>query len=362
MGAVENDLAIVLLSAAPGVAPATLSAAAPTIGLISTLVGHEGGTKRSMANTVSAVAASSFEFPGAGTACAGDAGGPSFVAISGAEAMIGIHSSKSTFCGAAGTDLRVDAYRAWMVTASGGDVPAASGSQPPPPPPPPPSGDAKEGESCTSKGCASGLLCIGVYNNQTKQLLGKYCMESCTTQGSDPACEAGESCTKAPQGLVCFNPSSPQTGFTSGGSSTPPVTPPPSGPPPTGCGSTEEAQVVQLLNQERAKNGLSQLACDTGGIQVARKHSQDMCDRKYFSHYSPDGKAPWDRLRDGGVQFAAAGENIAMGYPSPEAVHNGWMSSSGHRQNMLTSSWTRVGVGMIRCGGGTPYWTEVFMR
>jgi uncharacterized protein YkwD len=86
-----------------------------------------------------------------------------------------------------------------------------------------------------------------------------------------------------------------------------------------------------------------------------------MCNRGYFSHYSPDGKAPWDRLTAGGIQFFSAGENIAMGYPNPQAVHNGWMNSPGHRQNRLDGGWKRVGIGRVSCGG-TPYWTEVFMQ
>jgi uncharacterized protein YkwD len=355
----QNDLALVILGAPVGVTVSTISAAAPTVGLIVTLVGHENASKRMLSNTVASLNAISFAFAGAASSCSGDLGGPSFVKISGTESLIGVHTTRSSFCGASGIDSRVDYYNAWMNTASGGDVPSASGSTPPPVTPPP-AGTAKEGESCTAKACGAGLTCVGVYNGQTKALLGKYCMESCTTLGADPACDGGETCTKSPQGTVCFNGSSPSTGFTSNGSTPPPTNP--TVPPATGCGSAEETEVVNLLNQERANNGLSALSCDAKGITVARAHSQDMCDRGYFSHYTPEGKAPWDRLSEGGVQFSSAGENIAMGYSTPQAVHTGWMNSSGHRENMLTPNWTRVGVGMIRCKGTTPYWTEVFMR
>jgi uncharacterized protein YkwD len=119
--------------------------------------------------------------------------------------------------------------------------------------------------------------------------------------------------------------------------------------------------VFDLLNQERARNGAGPLRCDPVGVQAARAHSQDMCDRGYFSHTSPEGKAPWDRLRDAGAQFSAAGENIAMGQPTAEAVHDAWMRSSGHRRNMLNPSWDRTGIGYVDCRGRA-IWTEVFMR
>ena len=119
--------------------------------------------------------------------------------------------------------------------------------------------------------------------------------------------------------------------------------------------------MFDLLNKVRAQYGRGPLTCDAIGTQVARAHSQDMCDKGYFSHTSPGGSTPWSRLQAGGVQFSSAWENIAWGYASPQAVHNGWMNSSGHRQNMLGSSWTRVGIGYFNCNGKA-YWTEVFMR
>lgn len=116
-----------------------------------------------------------------------------------------------------------------------------------------------------------------------------------------------------------------------------------------------------LLNQERAANGAGALQCDAKAVLVARAHSQDMCDRHYFSHTTPEGKSPWDRLKEGGVSFSAAGENIAWGQTTPQQVHNAWMSSSGHKKNMLNPSWVRVGIGYVKCTG-KPYWTEVFMK
>jgi uncharacterized protein YkwD len=178
-------------------------------------------------------------------------------------------------------------------------------------------------------------------------------------------------------GRVCFNPNNPKGGYTSNGpGSNGPLpnndgyTPlPPSNNNNNGgnnggngaCGNGLESQVFTMLNQERANNGRGPVQCDMAAVQVARNHSQDMCNRNYFSHSSPEGSSPWGRLQQAGVPFASAGENIAMGYQSAQAVHSGWMTSPGHRDNMLGSSWTRVGIGYIDCHG-TPYWTEVFMR
>jgi uncharacterized protein YkwD len=117
-----------------------------------------------------------------------------------------------------------------------------------------------------------------------------------------------------------------------------------------------------LLNEERARQGLGSVSCDEPGLAVARAHSKDMCERGYFSHTTPDGLSPWDRLAAGGVTYSAAGENIAAGYATAQEVHDGWMNSPGHRSNML-GAFNRTGIGAHRCatGYGT-YWTEVLMR
>ena len=148
------------------------------------------------------------------------------------------------------------------------------------------------------------------------------------------------------------------------GAPTPPGggTPPPGGGGAGACGNAEESQVFKLLNQARAKYGKGAVKCDTAGLKAARAHSQDMCNKGYFSHTSPTGTSAGTRLKAAGASFSSWGENIAKGYSSPQAVHNGWMNSSGHRKNMLNSSFTRAAIGLIRCNGSTPYWTEVFMR
>jgi uncharacterized protein YkwD len=128
--------------------------------------------------------------------------------------------------------------------------------------------------------------------------------------------------------------------------------------------TVQESQVFTLLNTERKRRGLAPLRVDPRAVEVARAHSRDMCQRRFFSHDSPDGKRPWDRLRAGGVRFTAAAENIAVGYSSGYAAHQGWLASPGHRVNRLSQSYTRMGVGLHVCPGqvSMPYWTEVFVK
>jgi len=127
------------------------------------------------------------------------------------------------------------------------------------------------------------------------------------------------------------------------------------------CGTMMESEEFRLTNQARAESGRPALECDEGLIEVARDHSEDMARRGFFSHTNPDGEQPWDRMRRAGISFRTAGENIAYGYSSAAAVHNGWMNSSGHRANILSGNYTHIGVGLFD-DGGTLYWTQVFAR
>ena len=119
-----------------------------------------------------------------------------------------------------------------------------------------------------------------------------------------------------------------------------------------------EQQVVTLVNQQRAANGLAPLTLNIQLSNAARAKSQDMHDNKYFSHTSPTYGSPFDMLKKFGISYRTAGENIAMGYASPEAVVNGWMNSPGHRANILNASFTQIGVGYVADGN---YWTQEFI-
>lgn len=136
------------------------------------------------------------------------------------------------------------------------------------------------------------------------------------------------------------------------------VDPPP--PPPTECATPIEAAVIELANMARADVGAGPLSCDEDMARTARLHSQDMCDQGYFSHTGLDGRSPFDRMRDQGVSYRTAGENIARGQRTAEAVHTAWMNSDGHRRNILNPAFGRIGVGYVECPGSGPYWTQVF--
>ena len=133
-------------------------------------------------------------------------------------------------------------------------------------------------------------------------------------------------------------------------------------PTPSRCGGPAESRAFALLNAERRRHGLPQLACDPAALAVARQHSADMCQRRYFSHWSPEGAAAGERLQAAGARFNAAGENIAMGQLTAARVHRSWMHSPGHRRNILRPDYTRAAVGLVQCDGALPYWTQVFMR
>lgn len=119
-----------------------------------------------------------------------------------------------------------------------------------------------------------------------------------------------------------------------------------------------EKEVVRLVNEIRAENGLSALTYDWELSRVARYKSQDMKDNKYFSHTSPVYGSPFQMIKNFGISYRSAGENIAKGYTTPQAVVNGWMNSSGHRANILNSSYTHIGVGYVASGN---YWTQMFI-
>lgn len=112
---------------------------------------------------------------------------------------------------------------------------------------------------------------------------------------------------------------------------------------------TFERQMLELVNRERAAEGLSPLKIDPALTEVARRHSSDMFARGYFSHYTPEGKSPFDRMRESDLQFLIAGENLAFA-PSVAIAHAGLMNSPGHRANILRPQFGRVGIGIMDGG------------
>ncbi|MED3764544.1 CAP domain-containing protein [Ureibacillus sp. FSL K6-8385] len=120
-----------------------------------------------------------------------------------------------------------------------------------------------------------------------------------------------------------------------------------------------ERQVVELTNAERAKAGLKPLEMYSPLMAAAKVKSQDMANLGYFSHTSPTYGSPFDQMRAAGIQFRAAGENIAQGQRTPEQVVNAWMNSPGHRANILNPNYTHIGVGFAENGY---YWTQQFIQ
>ncbi|MFZ0444614.1 MAG: CAP domain-containing protein [Bacillus sp. (in: firmicutes)] len=126
----------------------------------------------------------------------------------------------------------------------------------------------------------------------------------------------------------------------------------------TGNISEYARQVVNLTNEQRRKNGLADLQMDTQLSQVAQTKSQDMQKNGYFSHTSPTYGSPFDMMRDFGVSYRTAGENIAQGQRTPQEVVNAWMNSAGHRKNILNGNFTHIGVGYEASGN---HWTQMFI-
>ncbi|MCA0988341.1 CAP domain-containing protein [Guptibacillus algicola] len=127
---------------------------------------------------------------------------------------------------------------------------------------------------------------------------------------------------------------------------------------PSGEISKEVQQVIDLTNKERRKQGLPDLKAYTKLSDVAQEKSRDMQEKNYFSHTSPTYGSPFDMMRDFGVDFNTAGENIAQGQQTPQSVVDAWMKSEGHRKNIMNKSFTHIGVGLVQDGH---YWTQMFI-
>ncbi|MFC4322468.1 CAP domain-containing protein [Litchfieldia salsa] len=121
--------------------------------------------------------------------------------------------------------------------------------------------------------------------------------------------------------------------------------------------SSFEEQVVQLVNQERAKAGLKPLTHRADLKNVAHKKAQDMINSNYFSHTSPNYGSPFQMLKTFGISYQSAGENIAKGQKTPKEVMNAWMNSPGHRANILKPEYDSIGVGFYHSA-----WVQMFIK
>jgi uncharacterized protein YkwD len=140
-------------------------------------------------------------------------------------------------------------------------------------------------------------------------------------------------------------------------SKAPVSTPAPAPAPVAPAADSAEAQVLALVNDQRAAAGCGAVTADDKLAAVARAHSEDMRDRGFFSHVNPDGLDPFQRAERAGI--TARAENIARGQQDAAAVMDAWMNSAGHRANILNCDLTRLGVGIAE-GSGGPWWTQLF--
>ena len=124
--------------------------------------------------------------------------------------------------------------------------------------------------------------------------------------------------------------------------------------------SSMTSQVVNLVNSERAAQGLTALQKDSRLAALAQQKAEDMAKNQYFSHTSPTYGSAFDMLKAAGYSYKTAGENIAMGQKSAASVMDGWMHSSGHRANILHTSYEKIGVGYAVSADGMPYWVQIF--
>lgn len=124
-----------------------------------------------------------------------------------------------------------------------------------------------------------------------------------------------------------------------------------------------ELETFFSVNKYRSSYGKKELALNPTLSNVAREKSRDMLVKNYFDHTSPTYGSPFDMMKQFGISYTSAGENIAAGYTTTSAVMTGWMNSPGHKANILSDNFTQIGVGYIKGATGyKTYWTQMFIR
>ena len=221
-------------------------------------------------------------------------------------------------------------------------------------------GVCSDGSTCTNGVCSDGSTCTNSGSSCPTNVAGSNCNNLydivCNMlKGCGLSVFAGSTCTNGGS----TNSNSNTNSGTNAGTQTPVATPVPDQDSSTDADNlTYEEQVLVLVNEQRAANGLSALTLSASISNIARAKSQDMHDKNYFSHTSPTYGSAFDMLKAANISYRTAGENIAMGYATPEAVVTAWMNSSGHRANILNSGYTQLGVGYVADGS---YWTQIFV-
>ena len=124
--------------------------------------------------------------------------------------------------------------------------------------------------------------------------------------------------------------------------------------------SAETIKILELVNSQRTNRGIPKLKIDEKLNRLAQMKAEDMAANKYFSHNSPTYGSAFDMMQEYNYSYRTAGENIAKGQKTPQSVMRAWMGSSGHRANILKSSYSKLGVGYALSKSGTPYWVQIF--
>ncbi|MFD4586935.1 CAP domain-containing protein [Streptomyces sp. NPDC058423] len=168
--------------------------------------------------------------------------------------------------------------------------------------------------------------------------------------GAEPGAAQPGGADPAPQAPAPAKPAAPK-----------PAAPKPSASPSTPASSAPAsgavARVVQLVNSERSKAGCSPVTVNAKLTKAAQDHSTDMASHRNMSHTGSDGSNPGTRITRAGYVWSTYGENVAYGYETPEKVMAGWMSSPGHKKNILNCEFKEIGVGLAQPGN---YWTQDF--
>jgi uncharacterized protein YkwD len=121
-----------------------------------------------------------------------------------------------------------------------------------------------------------------------------------------------------------------------------------------------DQEILNLVNQERAKVGADPLKINEQLDVAADLHTLDQASMNNMSHTGSNGSNLGDRIKDAGYLFSSAGENVAYGYGDAATVVTGWMNSEGHRQNILNPGYTEIGIGYAQGANGQPFWTQDF--
>ncbi len=106
-------------------------------------------------------------------------------------------------------------------------------------------------------------------------------------------------------------------------------------------------RIIQLTNEERAKRGLNPLKSDANLASAAHAKANDMFEKQYWDHFGPNGESPWDFIRGSGYEYVYAGENLGKGFTTSEGVHQAWMASPTHRDNIISANYEDIGIAIV---------------